>query len=127
MVLENDDYRIEFICFRNVDFLINRYYNDEFIYYASYICITWARLSIICVFILVWITYYAPIERLGTAVGWFWVSFAGGLNMLGPIIQVLHYHFRRDDDALECIDFTAIGAVLVLSFANLKYKNKFNN
>lgn len=32
---------------------------------------------------LVWITYYAPKEKLGTAVGWFWVAFAGGLNVLG--------------------------------------------
>jgi polyol permease family len=32
---------------------------------------------------LVWLTYYAPSDKLGTAVGWFWVAFASGLNVLG--------------------------------------------
>lgn len=77
---------------------------------------------------LVWITYYAPIERLGTAVGWFWVSFAGGLNMLGAYYSSFALPFLGEMMTLwSALIFTAIGAVLVLSFANLKYKNKFNN
>ena len=32
---------------------------------------------------LVWITYRAPKERLGAAVGWFWFVFTGGLNVFG--------------------------------------------
>src|SRR5690606_10985234 len=32
---------------------------------------------------LVWITYRAPQERLGAAVGWFWFVFTGGLNVFG--------------------------------------------
>lgn len=61
---------------------------------------------------LVWITYYAPAERLGTAVGWFWVSFAGGLNMLGayyssfalPILGEMHTLW-------SALVFTAIGSI----------------
>jgi polyol permease family len=33
---------------------------------------------------LVWITYVTPANRLGTAVGWFWFFFVGGLLVLGP-------------------------------------------
>lgn len=32
---------------------------------------------------LVWITYRSPKERLGSAVGWFWFVFTGGLNVFG--------------------------------------------
>lgn len=32
---------------------------------------------------LVWITYRSPQQKLGTAVGWFWFVFTGGLNVLG--------------------------------------------
>ena len=32
---------------------------------------------------LVWITYRAPQEKLGAAVGWFWFVFTGGLNVFG--------------------------------------------
>ncbi|WP_202111267.1 MFS transporter [Sphingobacteruim zhuxiongii] len=32
---------------------------------------------------MVWITYKAPQDTLGRAVGWFWFVFTGGLNVLG--------------------------------------------
>ncbi|RNL87271.1 MFS transporter [Sinomicrobium pectinilyticum] len=32
---------------------------------------------------LVWITYRSPRKKLGSAVGWFWFVFTGGLNVLG--------------------------------------------
>lgn len=32
---------------------------------------------------LVWITYRTPQSKLGTAVGWFWFVFTGGLNVFG--------------------------------------------
>ncbi|MCS5500476.1 MFS transporter [Lysinibacillus sp. FSL K6-0057] len=61
---------------------------------------------------LVWITYYAPIERLGTAVGWFWVSFAGGLNMLGAYYSSFALPFLGEMMTLwSALIFTAIGAV----------------
>ncbi len=32
---------------------------------------------------LVWVTYKTPQQKLGTAVGWFWFVFTGGLSVLG--------------------------------------------
>lgn len=32
---------------------------------------------------LVWITYRSPQQKLGSAVGWFWFVFTGGLNVFG--------------------------------------------
>ncbi|MEW9106493.1 MFS transporter [Paenibacillus sp.] len=32
---------------------------------------------------LVWIAYQTPQKKLGTAVGWFWFVFTGGMNVLG--------------------------------------------
>lgn len=32
---------------------------------------------------LVWITYRSPANKLGSAVGWFWFVFTGGLNVFG--------------------------------------------
>ncbi|SIO66512.1 polyol permease family [Singulisphaera sp. GP187] len=46
---------------------------------------------------LVWITAATPRERLGTAVGWFWFAFTGGLPTLGSLFasfmipQIGHY------------------------------------
>ncbi|OYD07413.1 MFS transporter [Paludifilum halophilum] len=37
---------------------------------------------------LVWITYRSPKEKLGTAVGWFWFVFTGGLNVLGAYYSI---------------------------------------
>ncbi|MFC6061382.1 MFS transporter [Streptomyces ochraceiscleroticus] len=35
---------------------------------------------------LVWITATAPVARMGTAVGWFYVAFTGGLPTLGSLV-----------------------------------------
>lgn len=37
---------------------------------------------------LVWISYRADQKRLGSAVGWFWFVFTGGLNVLGAYYSV---------------------------------------
>ncbi|MGW7908829.1 MFS transporter [Staphylococcus pseudoxylosus] len=37
---------------------------------------------------LVWISYRAEKKHLGTAVGWFWFVFTGGLNVLGAIYSI---------------------------------------
>src|SRR4051794_14398744 len=42
---------------------------------------------------LVWITICAPRERLGSAMGWFWFAFTGGLPTLGS--QVAKYSLPR--------------------------------
>src|SRR6185437_472050 len=35
---------------------------------------------------LVWITVAAPKRRLGSAMGWFWFAFTGGLPTLGSVV-----------------------------------------
>lgn len=61
---------------------------------------------------LVWITYYAPKERLGTAVGWFWVAFAGGLNMVGAYYSSFALPILGEMLTLwSALVFTTIGAL----------------
>ncbi|MFP3125444.1 MFS transporter [Ectobacillus funiculus] len=64
---------------------------------------------------LVWITYYAPSDKLGTAVGWFWFAFTGGLNVLGayyssfalPILGEIHTLW-------SALIFVALGATIAI-------------
>lgn len=64
---------------------------------------------------LVWITYYAPTEKLGTAVGWFWVSFAGGLNMLGAYYSSFALPYLGEMKTLwSALIFTAIGSLFAI-------------
>ena len=37
---------------------------------------------------MVWISYRSPQNKLGTAVGWFWFVFTGGLNVLGAYYSI---------------------------------------
>ena len=64
---------------------------------------------------LVWLSYYAPQERLGTAVGWFWVSFAAGLNVLGAYYSSFVLPFLGEMKTLwSALIFVAIGAFLAI-------------
>lgn len=64
---------------------------------------------------LVWLTYYAPAERLGTAVGWFWVSFAAGLNVLGAYYSSFVLPFLGEMKTLwSALIFVAVGAFLAI-------------
>lgn len=64
---------------------------------------------------LVWLTYYAPTEKLGTAVGWFWVAFAGGLNVLGAYYSSFALPYLGEMKALwSALIFATIGAVLAI-------------
>ncbi len=72
---------------------------------------------------LVWITYRSPQQKLGTAVGWFWFVFTGGLNVFGAYysswaIKNLGYI----DTLWSSILWVAIGAffALVLNKDNFK-------
>ncbi|KYG33660.1 MFS transporter [Priestia endophytica] len=64
---------------------------------------------------LVWLTYYTPGNKLGTAVGWFWFSFAAGLNVLGayyssfmlPVLGEIHTLW-------SAVIFTGIGALITI-------------
>jgi polyol permease family len=64
---------------------------------------------------LVWLSYYAPQERLGTAVGWFWVSFAAGLNVLGAYYSSFMLPYLGEMKTLwSALIFVAIGAFLAI-------------
>ena len=64
---------------------------------------------------LVWLSYYAPQERLGTAVGWFWVSFAAGLNVLGAYYSSFVLPYLGEMKTLwSALVFVAIGAFLAI-------------
>ncbi|MDS9472578.1 MFS transporter [Sporosarcina pasteurii] len=64
---------------------------------------------------LVWLSYYAPQERLGTAVGWFWVSFAAGLNVLGAYYSSFALPYLGEMKTLwSALIFVAIGAFLAI-------------
>lgn len=71
---------------------------------------------------LVWITYRSPQQKLGTAVGWFWFVFTGGLNVFGAYysswaIQNLGYI----DTLWSSIFWVLVGAF----FALVLNKDKF--
>lgn len=64
---------------------------------------------------LVWIAYKTPKNNLGSAVGWFWFVFTGGLNVLGASYSVWaiknlgHIH-----TLLTSIIFVLLGAIFAL-------------
>lgn len=64
---------------------------------------------------LVWITVAAPRHRLGSAMGWFWFAFTGGLPTLGS--QVAKYavpSIGAYDTLWLSSAFVAVGGVLLL-------------
>ncbi|MBD1381750.1 MFS transporter [Metabacillus arenae] len=73
---------------------------------------------------LVWLTYYTPSDKLGTAVGWFWVAFASGLNVLGAYYSSFALPILGEIKTLwSALIFVALGAV----FAILLSKDESNN
>jgi polyol permease family len=72
---------------------------------------------------LVWITYRSPQQKLGTAVGWFWFVFTGGLNVFGAYyatwaIKNLGYM----GTLWSSIFWVAIGAFFALVLNKDKFK-----
>ncbi|PWS31528.1 MFS transporter [Pedobacter paludis] len=72
---------------------------------------------------LVWITYRSPQKKLGTAVGWFWFVFTGGLNVFGAYysswaIQNLGYL----NTLWSSIFWVLIGAFFALILIKDKFK-----
>src|SRR5699024_3530248 len=64
---------------------------------------------------LVWITYRADKKRLGSAVGWFWFVFTGGLNVLGAYYCVSAIHALGHGHTLwSCLLYVSLGAFIVL-------------
>lgn len=64
---------------------------------------------------LVWIAYKTPQERLGSAVGWFWFVFTGGLNVLGAYYSVWAIQKLGNINTLwTSIVIVMIGAIFAL-------------
>lgn len=72
---------------------------------------------------LVWLTYYAPSDKLGTAVGWFWVAFASGLNVLGAYYSSFALPILGEMKTLwSALIFIALGAIVAI-FLNKEDQN----
>lgn len=72
---------------------------------------------------LVWITYRSPQQKLGTAVGWFWFVFTGGLNVLGAYYSSWAIrHLGYLDTLWSSIFWVLVGAF----FALILTKDKFS-
>lgn len=79
---------------------------------------------------LVWIAYRTPKEKLGTAVGWFWFVFTGGLNVLGAYYSTWAIkHLGHVDTLWSSIVWVLVGTIfaLVVNRDKLEKKHKTNN
>ena len=64
---------------------------------------------------LVWISYRADQNRLGSAVGWFWFVFTGGLNVLGAYYSVWAIKELGHVNTLwSSLLWVSIGAIIAL-------------
>lgn len=75
---------------------------------------------------IVWITYRIGKERLGTALGWFWVMCTGGMDVLGAYYGV----YAKEQLGVEATLWTALifataGAALALWINSSQDKNLF--
>jgi polyol permease family len=76
---------------------------------------------------LVWITYRSPHNKLGSAVGWFWFVFTGGLNVLGAYYSSWAIeHLGYLNTLWSSIFWVLVGAFfsLVLNKDKLKIGNR---
>lgn len=74
---------------------------------------------------LVWIAYRTPQEKLGTAVGWFWFVFTGGLNVLGAYYSTWAIKELGHINTLwSSIFWVLLGAVLALVVNRDKLERK---
>jgi len=72
---------------------------------------------------LVWITYRSPSGKLGSAVGWFWFVFTGGLNVFGAYYSSWAIrHLGYLDTLWSSIFWVLVGAF----FALVLNKDKFS-
>jgi len=64
---------------------------------------------------LIWITYYAPKDKLGSAVGWFWFAFTGGLNVLGAYYSSVALPILGEINTLwSALVFVVLGATIAI-------------
>jgi polyol permease family len=77
---------------------------------------------------LVWITYRSPQQKLGTAVGWFWFVFTGGLNVFGAYYSswaILHLGYLNT--LWSSISWVLLGAFFALVLNKDKFKAGANS
>lgn len=76
---------------------------------------------------LVWITYYAPSDKLATAIGWFWFAFAGGLNVLGAYYSSFALPVLGEINTLwSALIFVILGATIAIFLNKDDSSNKDN-
>lgn len=64
---------------------------------------------------LVWIAYQTPQKKLGTAVGWFWFVFTGGMNVLGAYYSTWALkHLGHINTLWSALVWVLIGALFAL-------------
>ncbi len=74
---------------------------------------------------MVWITYRVPQNKLGTAVGWFWFVFTGGLNVLGAYYSSWALErFGYENTLWTSILWVLIGAFFALVLNRDKFEPK---
>lgn len=74
---------------------------------------------------MVWITYRAPKDTLGRAVGWFWFVFTGGLNVLGAYYSSWALeHFSYEGTLWSSIIWVLVGAFFALILNKDKFETK---
>ncbi|SMC56954.1 MFS transporter [Pedobacter africanus] len=72
---------------------------------------------------LVWITYRSPGKKLGSAVGWFWFVFTGGLNVFGAYYSSWAIeHLGYLDTLWSSIFWVLVGAFFALVLNRDKFE-----
>lgn len=75
---------------------------------------------------MVWITYRVDKSTLGSAQGWFWFVFTGGLNVLGAYLGVFaKNHIGVVPTLLSAIVFAGVGVVMALMLNKAPSNNRF--
>ncbi|WP_241788593.1 MFS transporter [Sphingobacterium rhinopitheci] len=74
---------------------------------------------------MVWVTYKAPQNMLGRAVGWFWFVFTGGLNVLGAYYSSWALErFGYENTLWSSILWVLVGAFFALVMNKDKFETK---
>lgn len=77
---------------------------------------------------LVWITYRSPQQKLGTAAGWFWFVFTGGLNVFGAYYSswaIKHLGHTPNERYINTLWSSIFWVSLGAFFALVLNKDKF--
>lgn len=77
---------------------------------------------------LVWISYRSEQRTLGTAVGWFWLVFTGGLNVLGALYSIIGIKYLGHIGTLwSSLFWVILGALLAIVINKDKLPTDKNN